>query len=143
MRIVDVIARKRDGHGLSREEIDLKLDLLRPAAKLHDLGKVGIQDSILKAERRLTDEERAVMQTHPVIGAETLDHLESALDDAIAEVILYHQAKWDGTGYPSRDAITQVMNRLGRASDRVANRRARAFRSSRAAWPWPTCSTRS
>ncbi|NDH91494.1 MAG: HD domain-containing protein, partial [Actinobacteria bacterium] len=86
--------------GLSREEIDLKLDLLRPAAKLHDLGKVGIQDSILKAERRLTDEERAVMQTHPVIGAETLNHLESALDDTIAEVILYHQAKWDGTGYP-------------------------------------------
>lgn len=108
-------------HGLSREELDLKLDLLRPAAKLHDLGKVGIEDKILKAERRLTDEERAVMQTHPVIGAETLDHLESALDEAIAEVILYHQAKWDGTGYPSREAIVQVMNRLGRPSERVGD----------------------
>ncbi len=106
-------------HGLSREETDLRLDLLRPAAKLHDLGKVGIEDSILKAERRLTDEERAVMQTHPVIGAETLDHLESVLDEAMADVILYHQAKWDGTGYPSHEAIVRVMNRLGRPAERV------------------------
>jgi response regulator RpfG family c-di-GMP phosphodiesterase len=124
-RVAEVSARLfthwATAHGLSREELDLKLDLLRPAAKLHDLGKVGIQDSILKAERRLTDDERAVMQTHPVIGAETLDHLESALDDAIAEVILYHQAKWDGTGYPSRDAIVHVMNQLGRPADRVGD----------------------
>lgn len=71
---------------------------LRRGALLHDIGKIGIPDSILRKEGPLTDEERAVMQRHPVHAFEMLrpiKYLQPALD-----IPYCHHERWDGTGYP-------------------------------------------
>lgn len=68
------------------------------AALLHDIGKIGIQDSILKKIGRLEDSEYEIMKTHTSIGAEILSGL-SFIDGAV-EGALYHHEKYDGSGYP-------------------------------------------
>ena len=65
---------------------------------LHDIGKVAIPDAILYKPGALTDEERALMARHPVIGAEIVGEIEF-LDEA-AEVVRSHHERWDGGGYP-------------------------------------------
>lgn len=77
-------------------------DLIRQAAPMHDVGKIGVPDSILQKPGPLTCEERAQMQTHPLIGYEILhDPCGSGLTDMAAEISLGHHEKWDGSGYPS------------------------------------------
>ncbi|MEE5082846.1 HD domain-containing phosphohydrolase [Pseudomonas alliivorans] len=77
-------------------------DLIRQAAPMHDVGKIGVPDIILQKPGPLTCEERALMQTHPRIGYEILhDPHGSGLTDMAAEISLGHHEKWDGTGYPS------------------------------------------
>ncbi len=74
-------------------------DTLRIAAMLHDVGKVGIPDAILKKPGRLTVEEYRAMQQHVVIGARLFADGESALDRAALDVVLHHHERWDGAGY--------------------------------------------
>lgn len=106
--------------GWSEERILKELDALRPAAMLHDVGKVGISDVILKKPGALTPEERTVMQSHTVIGAKSaLKGQRTALDAAIRDVTLYHHARWDGTGYPTRAEIAAVLEELGEDGSRV------------------------
>ena len=87
-------------------EIDAKwIDRIVLASSLHDIGKVGIPDSILLKPGRLTPEERSVMEKHTLIGADTLLAIRAKLgaDDFIdmgVEIALQHHEKWDGTGYP-------------------------------------------
>jgi response regulator RpfG family c-di-GMP phosphodiesterase len=74
-------------------------------AALHDIGKVGIPDSVLKKPGKLTDEERARMQRHTTIGGDTLLDVrrEWSEDDFLrtaAEIALSHHEHWDGKGYP-------------------------------------------
>ncbi|MDO7930259.1 response regulator [Pseudomonas sp. KFB-139] len=77
-------------------------DLIRQAAPMHDVGKIGVSDSILQKPGPLICEERAQMQAHPRIGYEILhDPHGSGLTDMAAEISLGHHEKWDGTGYPS------------------------------------------
>ncbi|WP_050739381.1 HD domain-containing phosphohydrolase [Acetobacterium bakii] len=79
---------------LSQKELD-KLELF---AMLHDIGKIGIADHILNKPGKLTDQEWEIMKKHPEIGyriAMSAPELEQ-----IAEYILSHHEKWDGTGYP-------------------------------------------
>ncbi|MCO8165617.1 response regulator [Pseudomonas sp. LJDD11] len=77
-------------------------NLIRQAAPMHDVGKIGVPDSILQKSGPLTCEERTHMQTHPRIGYEILhDPHGSGLTDMAAEISLGHHEKWDGTGYPS------------------------------------------
>jgi len=77
-----------------------EVDLIRAAARVHDIGKIGIPDAILHKPERLTDEERAVMEEHPVHG-ETL--LKRYADFARGvEIVRHHHESWDGTGYPDR-----------------------------------------
>ena len=71
-------------------------DLLRTAL-LHDIGKIGIPDSILNKPSRLTDEEYFVMKTHVTKGAEILRHF--TLLENVAEGALYHHERYDGNGY--------------------------------------------
>ena len=71
---------------------------VRRGALLHDVGKLGIPDSILLKPGKLTDEEWQIMRTHPVLAYEWLSkikYLEPALD-----IPYCHHEKWDGTGYP-------------------------------------------
>jgi HD-GYP domain-containing protein (c-di-GMP phosphodiesterase class II) len=71
------------------------------AAMLHDVGKVGISDIILKKPGRFDDDEYRIMQSHTWLGArQFLD--KSELDLIAQEVALYHHENWDGSGYPGK-----------------------------------------
>ena len=78
---------------------ELADDLLN-AAPMHDIGKIGIPDSIMLKPGKLTDEEFGVMKRHPIIGAEILGESDSRLLQMARSVALYHHEKWDGSGYP-------------------------------------------
>jgi HD-GYP domain-containing protein (c-di-GMP phosphodiesterase class II) len=69
------------------------------SALLHDVGKTEIPDNILKAPRRLTDEEFEIMKRHPKIG-EYIIKIKSAIGGSIARGALEHHEKLDGSGYP-------------------------------------------
>lgn len=75
--------------------------LLEQAAPMHDTGKIGIPDSILKKPAKLDEEEWKIMRTHPRIGYEILSQSEAPLFKLAAEVSLYHHERWDGSGYPN------------------------------------------
>jgi len=75
-------------------------DRLRMAAPMHDVGKIGIPDAVLRKPGRLTPEEFEVMKQHTVIGAEMLQGSSSPILQLACEVALSHHERWDGTGYP-------------------------------------------
>ncbi|MFC7371641.1 diguanylate cyclase [Fictibacillus iocasae] len=70
------------------------------AGLLHDVGKVGIPDSILNKEGKLTEEEYAIMKDHPVLGFNILSSVEEFQD--ILSYVLYHHERPDGKGYPEQ-----------------------------------------
>ena len=78
--------------------------MLRQAAPMHDIGKIGIPDGVLKKPGPLSDDERAVMKRHPQIGADILGQSGIALFRLAAEVALAHHERWDGSGYPQGQA---------------------------------------
>lgn len=72
---------------------------------LHDIGKVGIEDAILKKTGIYTVEERKIMQAHTLIGANTIDKVSDKYPfmgflKMASEIARYHHEKWDGSGYP-------------------------------------------
>jgi response regulator RpfG family c-di-GMP phosphodiesterase len=71
---------------------------IRRAARLHDIGKIGIPDSILLKPMALSDTEWAVMRRHPLIGADILMSVQRMR--GVAALVRHHQERWDGTGYP-------------------------------------------
>ncbi|MEO5330392.1 MAG: response regulator [Magnetococcus sp. YQC-5] len=71
------------------------------AAPMHDTGKVGIPDAILKAPRKLTAEEWEIMKQHAEIGYKILSKSHTSLFVMAAEIALCHHEKWDGSGYPA------------------------------------------
>ena len=81
-------------HGLAEEAIDA----LGRGVLLHDIGKIGISDSILLKPGPLTPEEWAIMRSHPEFGRQILERIPF-LRDAIS-VVYHHHERWDGTGYP-------------------------------------------
>ena len=80
---------------ISRSE-DMKI-----AAPMHDIGKIGIPDGILRKPGRLTEDEYRIMQRHTVIGAEMLGGSDIPLLNMGREIALCHHEKWNGAGYPS------------------------------------------
>ena len=95
--IFDEWARRRgfEGPGFERQR-----DRLRIAAKLHDVGKIGISDTILKKPGRLDPEEVRQMQQHTVIGARLFADSPTQFDETARDVVLNHHERWDGAGYP-------------------------------------------
>lgn len=67
---------------------------------LHDIGKIGIPESILNKPGNLTDDEFSRIQTHPIIGFQMMDHITSFHDNGVLDIILYHHERYDGKGYP-------------------------------------------
>ena len=82
--------------GLSEEE----LKTLQIGGLFHDIGKIGIPDSILLKEAKLTDDEYSEIKNHPSIGAHILCNAEVFQD--IIPIVKHHHEKFDGTGYPGR-----------------------------------------
>ncbi len=74
-----------------------QIDLIRQGSMLHDIGKIGIPDSILLKPGPLTQEERVIMEKHPLYAYQILSRIEH-LKPAF-EIPLYHHEKWDGSGY--------------------------------------------
>lgn len=74
--------------------------LLRQATPMHDIGKIGIADTVLKKPGPLTVDERASMNTHPEIGARILGRSRVPLFQLAAEAALAHHERWNGAGYP-------------------------------------------
>ena len=90
------------------EKIGLNIDVarqgkdsIRLAAMLHDMGKVGIADAILKKPGKLDPDERAVMEHHCSLGSGLFDvhEMEWDMDSMARDISLHHHQKWDGTGY--------------------------------------------
>jgi HD-GYP domain-containing protein (c-di-GMP phosphodiesterase class II) len=75
-------------------------DEIRIAAPMHDIGKIGIPDHILKKPGKLTEGEFDVMKKHPEIGARILANSDSPLVQMARDISLGHHEKWDGSGYP-------------------------------------------
>jgi putative two-component system response regulator len=96
-RVGEVAALLGSALGLPEEE----LFLLRRAAPLHDVGKIGIPDAILRKPGPLTAEEWETMKTHAVIGARILSGGRSRVVRLAEEIALYHHEQWDGQGYPA------------------------------------------
>lgn len=71
---------------------------IRIAASIHDIGKVGISDSILKKPEKLTYEEYEIMKKHPVIGANIVGKIHGY--ENISNIIRHHHERYDGKGYP-------------------------------------------
>jgi HD-GYP domain-containing protein (c-di-GMP phosphodiesterase class II) len=83
-----------------------ELKQLERGAYLHDIGKIGIPDSILLKPGKLTPEEMAVMQTHARIGYELMSRV--AFLSSASQIVLTHQERYDGTGYPQGLRGTQI-----------------------------------
>lgn len=81
---------------------DAYASLLRQAAPMHDVGKIGIRDAVLKKPGKLSSDERVEMNRHAEMGAEILGRSRIPLFQLAAEVALTHHERWDGTGYPNR-----------------------------------------
>src|SRR5262249_17956602 len=78
---------------------DAQVELTRLAASLHDLGKLAIPEEILRKPGTLNETECLVLQRHPQIGFRMLESLGV---EPIADWVLHHHERWDGSGYPDR-----------------------------------------
>ncbi|MDN3630890.1 response regulator [Vibrio lentus] len=78
------------------------VELLFQAAPMHDIGKIGIPDSILGKPGKLDPDEWEIMQTHVTIGGDIIGDNDSKLLKLAQEIALYHHEKWDGSGYPHK-----------------------------------------
>ncbi len=84
-------------------ELDTEeVELLRVAAPMHDVGKIGVADEILRKPGPLSPRERTVMERHTLIGHEILSGSESRLLQVAATIALTHHERFDGSGYPHR-----------------------------------------
>ncbi|HJQ10844.1 MAG TPA: HD domain-containing phosphohydrolase [Gemmatimonadaceae bacterium] len=89
--------------GLIAEQMGLPpevVDNIRRAAPLHDIGLIGIPDSIMLKQTALTDEEQGIMRTHARIGARILAGGQSELLQSAERIALSHHENWTGRGYP-------------------------------------------
>ncbi len=84
------------------------LDVIRSAAPLHDLGKIGISDTVLRKPGKLTDDEFRIIQEHPDIGANLLTLSKNPIIRMGEIIARYHHENWDGTGYPEKLAGDQI-----------------------------------
>ncbi|SDF42428.1 HD-GYP domain-containing protein [Sporomusa acidovorans] len=114
MALVNTLeVRDRYTHGHSAEVAAIATDIMNKlslsdtekftinfAALLHDIGKIGIADTILNKTGKLTEEEFAIIKRHPAIGAKILEGIPSM--NQISQIIKHHHERYDGKGYPDK-----------------------------------------
>jgi putative two-component system response regulator len=103
-----VLAERLSQHPKFHEEIDADyINLIYRTSPLHDIGKVGVPDSVLLKSGPLTDDEFQTMKLHVRLGAETLEAAAGVQPDAeflrmAREIVQTHHERYDGSGYPQR-----------------------------------------
>lgn len=104
IRMSHYCAKFGEAMGFPEQECELILH----ASPLHDVGKIGIPDSILLKPGPLTQEEFETMKTHPTIGAQLLSGSNSPVMKMARVIALTHHEKWNGTGYPRQLKEDQI-----------------------------------
>ncbi len=102
VRVTDISIRFGKSLGLSSQD----LNSLKIAGHLHDIGKIGVRDTILLKPGPLTPEERAIIETHPLIGETIVEPL--GLLPQEKQIILHHHERWNGQGYPQGMAQEEI-----------------------------------
>lgn len=105
---VEIYDRWAFKHNIPLDERNKYRDALRIAGMLHDVGKVGISDLVLKKPGKFTEEEFAIIKGHTYIGAILFKNKQSSFDDMAMEVALHHHERWDGNGYPGKVDIEKI-----------------------------------
>lgn len=102
-------------YGLSETEADL----LRMASPMHDIGKIGIPDTILTKPAKLTDEEFELIKTHTTIGYDILKRSNRMIMKTAATIALEHHERWNGNGYPygKKGEEINIMSRITQIAD--------------------------
>jgi len=85
-----------EAHGLGKEAADIVFN----TSPMHDIGKIGIPDSILLKQGKLDADEWKIMRQHPLMGAEIIGKHDNELLETARIISLSHHEKWDGSGYP-------------------------------------------
>ena len=123
---------------LSAQEIES----VRLGAILHDVGKIGIPDRVLLKHGPLTEEERTMMETHPMIGDRLLEPLELLAD--VRPVVRHHHERWDGAGYPDGLAGDATPSPLASCRSPTPSKRCPArVRTARRSRPTRSCTSSS
>ena len=85
-----------------------EINLIELASPMHDIGKIGIPDSILNKPGKLTKDEFEIMKTHAQIGFDMLKHSKREIIQAAAVIAYEHHEKYDGSGYPNARVGEQI-----------------------------------
>ncbi|QQE73383.1 HD-GYP domain-containing protein [Brevibacillus composti] len=99
---------------------------------LHDIGKIGVPESILTKPSKLTEEEYAIVKQHPSIGYEMVKHISLFRNNGVLDAILYHHERYDGKGYPkglAGEEIPQVARIMAIADSFDAMTSRRGYRA--------------
>ena len=83
-------------------------DIIHVASHLHDIGKIGVPDAVLRKEGRLTPEEWRAVRRHPELGANILRPVAALGSLGIVDMVLHHHERYDGKGYPARLVGAQI-----------------------------------
>ncbi|HET7838753.1 MAG TPA: HD domain-containing phosphohydrolase, partial [Rectinemataceae bacterium] len=111
---VEIYRRWAEVHDVPEAEAQDFQDLLRISAMLHDIGKAGIPEAILKKPGKLSPEEYEIVKRHVLLGACFFENPSSDWDALAREIALNHHERWDGTGYPGvRDGVCYDSTRFG------------------------------
>lgn len=105
----DNVMRFASGIGQGMELGPKQMDIIGRAAMLHDIGKIGVPDTILAKPDQLSPRERKIIEQHPIIAVRILDKM-NFLENEIA-IVRHHHEKWNGNGYP--DGMSQATIPLG------------------------------
>jgi putative two-component system response regulator len=102
------VARLASLLALCRNDAAEVCETIELAARLHDIGKVAIPDTIMQKATPLTDGERQILQTHVTTGAELLSKSKMVYSEMAEEIARHHHERWDGNGYPDGISGTAI-----------------------------------
>lgn len=85
---------------------DENIQLIRTGGLLHDIGKVGVADSVLLKPGRYTEQEYNIMKAHPAIGDSILKNMDTLIRERL--IVRHHHERWDGKGYPDKLGSTDI-----------------------------------